>query len=99
MIVYVICRMAAQSCFPLSVNIQLPQQFFLIQILVGVFPLPAILCFDHCGTMLGKQPHDVVHIDPDLGIALLLAFIEHQLQAKVQMHRLHFLCLNIRCVP
>lgn len=33
-----------------------------------------------------QEPNNLVRIDPDFTVALLLAFIEDQLNAKVQMH-------------
>ena len=57
-----------------------------IQILVRIHPLPAVSGFLDAAAMLGKQPHNVIHIDPDFGISRLLALVKYQLHAKMQMH-------------
>ena len=36
--------------------------------------------------MASEQPDNVVHVDPDVAVALLLAFVKNQLQAEVQVH-------------
>ena len=66
---------------------KLSRKVVYIQIRIGIDPFPAVSCFLHTAAMIGQQPDDVIHIDPDLGITLFLALIEYQFHTKMQMNR------------
>ena len=60
-----------------------------IQILISINPFPSFGGCVNTGSMFRKQANDILHIDPDLGVALLLTFIKYQLHTKMEMDRLN----------
>ena len=48
--------------------------------------MPDAIGFLQGAAMLTEQAHNVIHINPDLGIALLLTLVEHQLHPKMQVN-------------
>ena len=69
-----------------------------IQIAVGIQPLPppGLRVAGHAAAMRGKQLDDGIGIDPDLAVALLLRFVEDQLQAEMQVDRLDIVDIFLR---
>lgn len=68
-----------------------PLQFSGIQILIGIATFPAQLGLLQTAPVVRKESDNVVGTDPDLTVTFLLAFIEDQLDAEVEMDRFNII--------